>query len=633
MPGNRNTKESWGSRLGVILAVTGSAVGLGNFLRFPGLAAKYEGGAFMIPYFVSLLILGLPLAWGEWAMGRYGGRHGYNSSPGIFRAITRHNIGAYLGILGLLVPVGIYMYYVIIESWCLGYAWYYLSGQMAKIGAEARQLASQPAAVAPPTAQADSHVGVPGQPVNSASLADSNQLGRSVVSEGQAVESAAVGVGTAAKIAQSPPKAFQPLASQPPLGNMPGQSPSSKTSPPADADSPTSTRSLLSKEPYEKLFNSFVGETEHGAAFGGPAVVFLAICFLLNFYLIYRGLSKGIERFCIWAMPALIICAFLVLLRVLTLPNILEALGFMWNPHTEKASFLEALANPRMWLDAASQIFFSLSVGFGVIITYASYLKEDDDIALSSLTSVAGNEFCEVALGGMITVPAAYLFLGAAAVLGAVGSSFDLGFKTLPMVFEAMPLGYIVGFLFFVLLFLAAVTSSLSMLQPAIALLEEGLGLNRRASVSILGFITLCGSFYTFYFSQNRMALVTLDNWLGTFCIYLLAMYQTILFGWVLGPQRGMEELRRGAEIRVPGIIGWSLKYVAPVYLFAIFLGFLYQQLVLESGGMFREPFEKPLVGATVVFILVLTGFFYLIIQQSVRRWERLERSQKEVAL
>ncbi len=554
MSGNSGGKEGWGSRLGVILAVTGSAVGLGNFLRFPGLAARYEGGAFMIPYFVSLLILGLPLAWGEWAMGRYGGRHGYNSSPGIFRAIARHNAGAYLGILGLLVPVGIYMYYVIIESWCLGYAWYYLSGQMAQIGAEARQLAAK------------------------------------------AAQETSLGTAQATSLPQ------------------------------AVAD-------LVSKEPYTRLFDSFVGESEHGAAFGGPAGVFLALCFLLNFYLIYRGLTKGIERFCIFAMPALIICAFLVLLRVLTLPNILEALGFMWNPHTEKAGFFQALANPRMWLDAASQIFFSLSVGFGVIITYASYLKEDDDIALSSLTSVAGNEFCEVALGGMITVPAAYVFLGAAAVLGAVGSSFDLGFKTLPMVFESMPLGYIVGFLFFVLLFLAAVTSSLSMLQPAIALLEEGLGLNRRASVSILGFVTLCGSLYTFYFSQGRMALATLDNWLGTFCIYLLAMYQTILFGWVLGPQRGMEELRRGAEIRVPGIIGWVLKYVSPVYLFAVFVGFLYQQLVQEQGGMFREAFEKPLVGATVVFILVLTGFFYLIIQQSVRRWERLERSQKEVSL
>ena len=80
-------REQWGSRIGVILAVAGSAVGLGNFLRFPGLAAKHGGGVFMIPYFISLLLLGIPLCWAEWTMGRYGGVRGFNSAPGIF---TRH---------------------------------------------------------------------------------------------------------------------------------------------------------------------------------------------------------------------------------------------------------------------------------------------------------------------------------------------------------------------------------------------------------------------------------------------------------------------------------------------------------------------------------------------------------------
>ena len=133
-------KETWASRVGVILAVTGSAVGLGNFLRFPGLAAQYEGGAFMVPYFIALLVLGLPLAWGEWAMGRFGGRHGYNSSPGIYRSICRHNAAAYLGVLGMIVPVVIYMYYVLIESWCLGYAWYYRQRPDGRDRPQARQL-------------------------------------------------------------------------------------------------------------------------------------------------------------------------------------------------------------------------------------------------------------------------------------------------------------------------------------------------------------------------------------------------------------------------------------------------------------------------------------------------------------
>ena len=74
-------KQEWGTRVGVILAVAGSAVGLGNFLRFPGQAAANGGGAFMIPYFAALLFLGIPIGWAEWTMGRYGGRKGFHSSP------------------------------------------------------------------------------------------------------------------------------------------------------------------------------------------------------------------------------------------------------------------------------------------------------------------------------------------------------------------------------------------------------------------------------------------------------------------------------------------------------------------------------------------------------------------------
>src|SRR5690606_37002645 len=107
------------------------------------------------------------------------------------------------------------------------------------------------------------------------------------------------------------------------------------------------------------------------------------------------------ERFCLMAMPALVLCAIIVLIRVLTLPNIDAGLGFMWNMRTEEASFIKLLLNGQMWLDATGQVFFTLSVGFGIIITYSSYLRRDDDVALSSLTSCAGNEFCEVALGGM----------------------------------------------------------------------------------------------------------------------------------------------------------------------------------------------------------------------------------------
>jgi len=114
-------REKWGSRLGIILAVAGSAVGLGNFLRFPGKCAVNGGGAFLIPYFVSLLLLGLPLMWVEWTIGRVGGGFGHSTAPGMFHTMWNKNrFIKYCGVIGIFGPIVIFIYYVYIESWLLG---------------------------------------------------------------------------------------------------------------------------------------------------------------------------------------------------------------------------------------------------------------------------------------------------------------------------------------------------------------------------------------------------------------------------------------------------------------------------------------------------------------------------------
>jgi NSS family neurotransmitter:Na+ symporter len=515
------SKDGWNSKIGVILAVTGSAVGLGNFLRFPGLAAQYDGGIFMIPYFVSLLLLGLPLAWAEWAMGRYGGVRGFNSSPGIFRVLTRNNKAAYLGVLGLIVPVVIYMYYVFIEAWCLGYAWYYLTGAL--------------------------------------------NLGDNL-------------------------------------------------------------------KPYSDFFSTFTGVTENGAMLDGShttPLVFVILCVVMNFALIYRGLSKGIETFCLWAMPALVVCAVVVLIRVLTLgtpepalpdQNVIKGLAYMWEPHARSGDFLTSLLNGQMWMQAAGQIFFSLSVGFGVVITYSSYLKRRDDIALSSTTAVAGNEFCEVVLGGLITIPAAFIFLGPEQIKGVLGT-FSLGFQALPMVFHHMPLGQFFGFLWFFLLFLAAITSSLSMLQPAIAFLEEGLNIQRKASVLFLGLITLAGNGLVIYFTKGFTALDTMDFWVGTFCIFLLATIQTFIFGWVLGIKKGMKELHTGSEIHIPSWVGFLIKYVSPLYLIGIFA--LWTHDNFKGSARFHAMAEDTTVQIILGFVAVIFILFMVLITVALRRWNR----------
>ncbi|HLU39076.1 MAG TPA: sodium-dependent transporter, partial [Planctomycetota bacterium] len=345
--------EQWASRVGVILAVAGSAVGLGNFLRFPGQAAQNGGEAFMIPYFLALILLGIPIGWAEWTMGRYGGLKGFHSAPGIL-GVVGGRVARYFGVIGVLIPLCVYFYYVFIESWCLGYCIQFLTG----------------------------------------------------------------GIGI-------------------------------------DTQKPIDVQAAASSA----FYRDFTGQEADGSIFGGKSILwFFLITIVANTYLLFRGLSKGIETFCKLAMPTMALCAVVVLIRVMTLgtpdpshpeQNVWNGLGYMWNPD------FEALKNPQTWLAAAGQTFFSLSVGFGVIINYASYLRRKDDVVLSGLTASSTNELFEVGFGGLITLPAAFIFLGASM---AIPGTFGLGFNTLPIVFAHMPLGNVVGAIWFFMLFLAAIT-------------------------------------------------------------------------------------------------------------------------------------------------------------------------------
>lgn len=516
-------QEQWGSRLGVILAVSGSAVGLGNFLRFPGQAAANGGGAFLIPYFCALILLGIPICWAEWAMGRYGGAKGFHSAPAILGVVGKGRIARYLGVTGVLIPLAVSFYYTFIAAWCLGYFFAYATGSM---------------------------------PIDG---------------------SMAVTEQTAAAT---------------------------------------------------QFYNDFTGTGSNGLLFGAegrPTVLFWALTFGLNVYLILGGISKGIERFVRLAMPLMAVCAFVVLVRVLTLgtpdpavpdQNVMGGLAYMWNPD------FEALKNPQTWLAAAGQIFFSISVGFGIIINYASYLGRKDDVALSGLTAAATNEVFEVGFGGLITLTASFVFLGLTGTIAAVSTgTFGLGFQTLPVVFAQMgAIGPLVGGVWFLMLFLAAVTSSISMYQPAVAFLQEALGVDRRRGTLYMVAICLVGSFMVIYYTQGGVFWSTIDFWVGTFLILVMAMLEVIVFGWVLGIDTGWEEIHRGAQIRIPTAFRYILKYVAPLYLGIVLVAFCVGNLPASA----RQIAQDPMAQLALALIAVVMVLLLLCVRVGEKRWAAL---------
>lgn len=120
--------DAWGTRVGLILAMAGNAVGLGNFLRFPVQAVNNGGGAFIIPYFICFLLMGIPLLWIEWAMGRAGGRNGNHSTPFIMGDIGKGKLWKYFGVFGIFTNLAVAAYYCYIESWTLSYVLHSLKG-------------------------------------------------------------------------------------------------------------------------------------------------------------------------------------------------------------------------------------------------------------------------------------------------------------------------------------------------------------------------------------------------------------------------------------------------------------------------------------------------------------------------
>jgi SNF family Na+-dependent transporter len=120
--------EGWGSRVGLVLAAAGNAVGLGNFLRFPAQAVQHGGGAFLVPYLICFALMGVPLLWVEWAIGRHGGRFGHHSAPGMFDRLGRSPLYKYFGAIGLCSCLCVAGYYCYIESWTLAYVWHSIAG-------------------------------------------------------------------------------------------------------------------------------------------------------------------------------------------------------------------------------------------------------------------------------------------------------------------------------------------------------------------------------------------------------------------------------------------------------------------------------------------------------------------------
>jgi NSS family neurotransmitter:Na+ symporter len=201
-----------------------------------------------------------------------------------------------------------------------------------------------------------------------------------------------------------------------------------------------------------------------------PAVMML-IYLAINAFIVSAGIKNGIEKYAKILMPALFVLIIILAIRSLTLPGAQAGLNFLFNPDFSKLTAGSVLA-------ALGQAFFSLSVGMGCIITYGSYVDKKENLMNISLTTAIADTTFAI-LAGLAIIPAVFAF-GISP-----GEGPGLVFITLPQIFAQMPFGQVISFVFFVILLVAAITSSISLLEVVVAYFVEELKMSRRVATLI----------------------------------------------------------------------------------------------------------------------------------------------------
>lgn len=441
-------RDSFGSRFGALVAMAGSAVGLGNLWRFPYLVGENGGAAFIIIYVILCFIICLPIFMSEFIVGRRSQKNAYSA----FRDLSGGSAWRWVGLFTIIVPLIVLSYYSVIGGWSIDY------------------------------------------------------------------------------LLKSLTFSFTGGESQSAINTM---------------------------------FTDFVTST------GGPLLAHTAFL-LVTTLIVIIGIKDGIEKFSKVMMPMLFFIVLGIAIYSMTLPGAKAGLDYLFNPDFSKIDAKACAA-------ALGQAFFSLSLGFGTIMTYASYVDKKEN-ALFQSTATAVSDLTFALIAGIAIMPAVFAF-GIDPQSGP-----GLVFETLPYVFGQMPAGGFVAILFFLALLVAALTSSISMLEVAVAFLVEEKGMSRIAACLLLFVICLVvGALCSLSFgplSDFKIAGRTIfdffDN-LSSNVLMTLGSLLTVLFvGWRLKKTDVYDEFTNGGTLstnaRIFGVLWFLIRFVCPLAIIAIFI-------------------------------------------------------------
>ncbi|MDQ6951797.1 MAG: sodium-dependent transporter [Mariprofundales bacterium] len=411
-------REQWGSSLGFVLAAIGSAVGLGNIWRFSYLTYDNGGGAFLVPYVIALLLVGIPVLLLEMALGH----HARASTPRAFASIDPRF--AWIGWWAVVfVMFGIEAYYCVIIAWCGDYF------------------------------------------------------------------------------------TFSPLLA---WGN----------------------------DPDNYFFHQFlhVGDAKQALGMSLPNIsVFLGLIVVwgLNWWIVGRGITRGIELANKVMIPALFLIILVLVGWSLMLPGGSSGIHWYLTPNWSK------LADPKVWVAAFTQIFFTLSIGFGIMTTYASYLPDNANLTKYAIITALANSAVSFIAGFAVFATLGFMAQQSGKPFDEVVSqSIGLAFVAYPKAISSMPLlPQLFGMLFFGALFMAGLSSSLSLIEAFVTAVTDKLKVGRRQVVTPICLIGFCLSLL-FSMNNGLYWLDIVDHFITNYGLTLVVVLECIVVGWFFGGRR-----------------------------------------------------------------------------------------------
>lgn len=322
----------------------------------------------------------------------------------------------------------------------------------------------------------------------------------------------------------------------------------------------TNQASAATNDTYFSGFISGVGEP----------VICLLIFLFATALIVASGVEKGIEKFSKLLMPILIILSVVIALYGLTVHGAINGLLYYITPDASKISFSAVIA-------AAGQLFYSLSVAMGIMITYGSYMRKEEKIE-SCVRQIEIIDTAIAFIAGLIVVPSVFAFAGGEKAASTSGPS--LMFVMLPKVFASMPFGEVIGAAFFVLVFLAALTSSISLMETVVSMLTETTGWKRRTVCLIVtgvGFLIALPSMlgYGVWGNITILGMQFLDFFdfiSNTILMPIVALLTCILIGYVTKTKIIADEISMNEPFKGRILYDIMVKFVAPVFLVLILL-------------------------------------------------------------